>query len=191
MKTRNTLLIALGAVVVIAACATVPPSNNQSALVAEAKIRTAWFEHRVTGLSDQINKSGGFIIFPDVAKFGVLYGGGTFGRGVVCTADGRQVGWAALNTGSLGLQAGVEGFKLLVVLQDKGMLDMLTRSQLTGSVAATLVAAEKGAAVTVPFHEGVAVYEGANKGLFAGIDFGLNLIRYEPLAPGYAGKDLR
>ena len=34
---------------------------------------------------------------------------------------------------------------------------------------------------TAPFQHGVALYQGANKGLMAGVNIGLDYMRYEPL----------
>ena len=51
-----------------------------------------WFETNVDGLTDQVSKSGGYIIFPEVGQVGVLFGGGKAGRGMVCREGGIQPG---------------------------------------------------------------------------------------------------
>ncbi len=192
-KISSSYLVVIAAVLVgtLSNCATTPRADRQSGLVEEARWTTSWFERSVVGLSDQINSSGGFVVFPDVAKWGILISGGQAGRGVVCTADGTQVGWAMINTGSIGLQAGVQGFRLLAVLQDADQLERLKNRQLTGSVSASVVAGDAGAAAAAPFDSGVAVYQGANEGLFVGVNIGLDYIRYEALAPGDPVSDLR
>ena len=63
-----------------------------------------------------------------------LIGGGTAGRGALYTPDGRQIGWAAINIGSVGLQAGVQGFRMLMVLEDETALQHFKANLLTGSV---------------------------------------------------------
>ena len=43
------------------------------------------------------------------------------------------------------------------------------------------VAADAGASGTAPFQHGVAIYQGSNKGLMAGVNIGLDYMRYEPM----------
>ena len=52
---------------------------------------------------------------------------------------------------------------------------------LTGSVSGVAVAGQSGSSGTAPFKDGVAAYQGANEGLMAGVNVGLNYIRYQPL----------
>ena len=162
-------------------CSTTPKPENQPTFRAEASAATEWFENQVIGVSDQIRKSAGYIIFPSVSQWGTIYTGGKFGRGMVHRSDGTQIGWAALNTFSLGLQAGVQGFKMLVVLEDQATLQTFMNNRLSGSVTGVFVAAEYGLSKTVPFENGVAVYQGAHQGLMAGVNMGLDTIRHAPL----------
>ena len=175
----------------LSGCSTAPKAKDQAGFLDKAKSTTEWFQASVPGLSKQIDQSAGFVIFPDVAKWGILYGGGTFGRGALCAADGTQIGWAALNTGSIGLQAGIEGFRMLMVIQDKATLTKFKANQLSGSVSATIVAVDKGASGSAPFQNGLAVYEGANKGLMAGMNIGLDFVRYQPMNSTETPGDLR
>ena len=46
----------------------------------------------------------------------------TFGRGALYNPDGKQIGWAAINITSVGLQAGVQGFRMLMVLENQHVL---------------------------------------------------------------------
>lgn len=172
-------------------CSTAPRASRQPEFISDSRMRTAWFEQSVNGLSAQIEQSSGFIIFPDVAQFGMLIGGGTFGRGAVCAPDGRQLGWAALNTGSVGLQAGVQGFRMLVVLQDDQTLQNFMANRWSGGASGVVVAGDVGGSAKVPFENGVAIYEGANRGLMAGVRIGLDYIRFEPLKSSEITGDVR
>ncbi len=131
----------------------------------------------------QLNHSEAYIIYPSVGQWGLLITGGQFGRGMLNRPDDSQIGWAAINTGSLGLQAGVRGFKMLVVIQDKATLELFKKNELTGSVAGVAVAGDHGDSASAPFTNGVAVYQGASTGLIAGVNIGLDYMRYKDLSP--------
>jgi lipid-binding SYLF domain-containing protein len=162
-------------------CSTAPKKADQPTFQAEARAATNWFKSKVPGLSTQIDRSSGYIIYPSVAQWGFIYTGGRFGRGIVYRPDGTQIGWAAVNTGSLGLQAGVQGFKMLVVIENEVTMEKFKNNTLSGSVSGIVVVAESGSSGTAKFERGVAVYQGANKGLMAGLNLGLDYMRYEPL----------
>jgi len=166
----------------LTACSTVPKAEEQDAFRADAEAAVLWFEDNVVGLRAQINQSAGYAVFPSVGQFGLFIAGGKYGRGTLNTPDGAQLGWAAISTGSLGLQAGVQGFKMLVVFEDERTLDAFQRDDLEGSASAVAVAGDAGGSVAAPFQHGVAVYQGANSGLMAGVNVGLNYMRYKPLA---------
>lgn len=133
------------------------------------------------GLRKQINESAGYVIYPAVGQWGIIFGGGQYGRGMVNKPNGTQIGWGALNTASFGLQAGVRGFKMLVVFEDQATLDRFRENRLTGSVSGVLVAAESGQSATAKFENGVAVYQGASTGLMAGVNIGLDYMRFKEL----------
>lgn len=166
-------------------CTTAPKTEDRVSYATSARLARTWFERNVGGLRAQIDRSAGYIIFPEVGQWGILIGGGRFGRGTLNRPDGEQIGWAAINTGSIGLQAGVQGFKMLIVLEDELTLRRFIDNSLTGGVSGVAVAGEAGGSATQPFVNGVAVYQGANNGLMAGVNIGLDYVRYEP---GRAGE---
>ena len=100
---------------------------------------------------------------------------------MVRDSDDSQIGWAAISTPSLGLQAGVQGFKMLVVIEDAATFESFKKSKLSGSASGVAVAIEAGGSVKAPFENGVTVYQGANAGLMAGVNVGLDIMRYEAL----------
>lgn len=168
-------------VLLAAACSTEPKGKDQADFQARAQSSVSQFERSVSGLKEQVQSSAGYVIFPDVAQWGILFGGGTYGRGALYRPDGSQIGWAALNTASIGLQAGVQGFRMMMVIQDEPTLRKFMDNQLNGSATGVLVGGEAGGSQTAPFQNGVAVYQGANQGLMAGVNIGLNYVRYKPL----------
>lgn len=173
-------LAALGAVV-SNGCSTAPKAQDQTAFKAEARSAMQWFQRNVPGLDAQIRQSAGYIVYPSVGQWGILFGGGQFGRGTVETANGTQIGWGALNIASIGLQAGVRGFKMLVIFQDQATMDKFKSNQLSGSASGIVVVGETGTSGTAPFQNGVAVYQGASTGLMAGVNFGLDYMRFKPM----------
>ena len=162
-------------------CSTVPDAKDQSTVIADGRSALRWFDGKVAGLQSQLSRSAGYIIYPGIGQYGILIGGGRFGRGVVYNSDNRQIGWAYLNTASAGLQIGAQGFKMLVVFENSSTLSQFQENKLTGNVSATAVAAEEGAAGTASFTNGVAVYQGGQTGLMAGASVGLDYMRFEPL----------
>jgi lipid-binding SYLF domain-containing protein len=177
----KTVVFVLLTAIQLGGCSTAPKAEDKTTFLARAALTTGSFNGSVAGLREQIENSGGYIVFPDVAQWGFLFAGGTYGRGALYSPDGKQLGWSAINVGSIGLQAGVQGFRMLMVLESQEVLDELMANKLSGSVAGVAVAAEEGGSVKASFTNGVAVYQGANTGLMAGINVGLNYIRYEPL----------
>ncbi|MCP3905973.1 MAG: hypothetical protein GY715_20300 [Planctomycetes bacterium] len=179
------MALAISAIPFVSGCSTAPPASDRASFYKEARAAKAWFQNNVSGLDRQIDRSGGYIIFPGIAQYGILFGGGRFGRGMVCRADGTQVGWAAINTASIGLQAGVQGFKMLMVFENEAVLRRFKEGKLTGSFTGVAVGIEAGGSGSASFTDGVAMYQGANTGLMAGVNVGGDLIRYAPL--GYEG----
>lgn len=175
-------LLAAISMTALASCQTAPAAENRVSFSAEADAALAYFVNNVPGLRQQINGAEAYLIFPDVAQWGIIFGGGQFGRGELCRPNGTQIGWGAINTGSVGFQAGGRGFKMLMVLQDEATLYAFMKNELTGSVGAVGVVGEEGGSGVVPFNNGVAVYQGGSAGLMAGMNVGLDYIRFKSLA---------
>ena len=101
-------------------CSTVPKQEDQAKLIDDSRTAINWFTENVSGLQRQIDNSAGYIIYPGIGQYGIIITGGKFGRGVVYNSNHQQVGWANLNTASAGLQAGAQGFKMLVCVPELG-----------------------------------------------------------------------
>ncbi len=163
-------------------CNTAPKAESRASFALEASAARQWFESNAGGIGAQIKGAAGYIVFPDVGQWGLVFGGGTFGRGAVYDKTGAQVGWAAINRASVGLQLGAQGFKMLMVLQDDKTFADFKEGAWRGDVAATAVAANSGAAASAQFKEGVAVYVGDQAGLMAGMSIALAHVQYKNLA---------
>lgn len=179
------LALVLGAGVVavpMSGCSTAPKVDDQGDVLARARTAKTWFQAHVNGLSAQVDRSAGYIVFPDVAQWGIVFGGGSFGRGVLFDAKGTQLGWAAINNASVGLQAGVQGFRMLMVIETAKELENFKQGKWNGSASGVAVFDDQAAGNAAPFQSGLAIYQGANRGLMAGVNVGLNNIRFEPLS---------
>jgi lipid-binding SYLF domain-containing protein len=164
-------------------CSTAPKQSERADVLSRAQQTRPWFEQHVTGLRAQIDRSAGYIVFPDVAQWGIVFGGGTTGRGVLFAPDGTQLGWTRIDNASVGLQAGIQGFRMLMVLENAAEVAEFKEGKWNGSASGVAVLGEAGASAAAPFQDGLAIYQGANRGLMAGVNVGLNSIRFEPLAP--------
>ena len=183
------LLAVIAASLLAAGCSTAPKMKDQAKFVGDATAATTWFEAQVPGLRQQIDNSAAYIIYPSVGQWGILISGGKYGRGMLNRPNDRQIGWAAINTGSIGLQAGVQGFKMLVVFQDEATLNRFMQDRLSGSISGVVVVGRSGGSATAPFENGVAIYQGASTGLMAGVNIGLDYMRYQSLADAQALAD--
>ncbi len=180
----TTLLLAVAILWGTGGCSTAPKVKDRASFMAESDAALEWFQDSVPGLRSQIRESSGYVIFPGVAQWGILFGGGRSGRGTLNRPDHSQIGWAAISTGSIGLQVGVQGFKLLLVIEDEVTLQKFMDNQLSGGATGVAVVGEAGGSTTAPFQDGIAMYQGANTGLMAGVNIGLDYIRYRPLDGG-------
>ena len=160
-------------------CSTAPKQKDQATVMAHSRSATQWFRNNVRGLGTQLDNSAGYASYPGIGQYGLLITGGKFGRGVVYDSNHRQIGWAYINMVSAGLQVGAQGYKMLVVFEDPATMRRFQQNKLTGSVGVTIVAVKAGGAGTASFTDGVAIYEGDQVGLMAGVNVGLEYMRYE------------
>ena len=162
-------------------CNVAPKTEDRTIFVEEAREGLKHFESHVTGLTKQIRDSAGYAVFPGAGQWGIIFTGGSFGRGAVFTPNGTQIGWAAVNNFSLGLQAGGQGKKILIVFANADALNQFKQGLLTGKAEGTAVAGDDGTTGVAPFQNGLAVYVGAQKGLMAGGMVAMENFRYREL----------
>lgn len=163
-------------------CNTAPRYENRASFTLEAKAAEKWFEQNVSGFREQVEKSGGYIIFPDAGEWGIIFVGGTFGRGGVYASTGEQLGWAAINRTALGVTVGAQGQKIAIVLENEDTMRKFKEGTWSGDIAATIVAAQSGTAASKQFKDGVVVYVGDQAGLMVGVSVALSHVRYKSLA---------
>jgi len=108
------------------------------------------------GLDELTKKAYGYALFPEVAKGGLVFGGG-YGRGVVYE-QGELVGYADLSQASFGLQMGGQTFSEVIVFENKAALDLLKQGRVEFAADASAVILKTGAAANARFVDGFAVF---------------------------------
>ena len=170
---RRTALFTLGAAV-LGGCASQPVSSAEpEALVESARTTLSNFirDPDQTWIQDNLNRSRGILIAPQLVRSGFIFGG-SGGRGLLVARDGRA--WAGpafynLATVSVGFQAGLDVSEaIIVVMTDKGLNSLLASSFKMGgdaSIAAGPVGASARSTVTadlITFTRARGVYGGLN-----------------------------
>lgn len=153
------LLVTLPTLVLfaLASCHTVPKSDaERSALKVNAAATFAVFVDKDPTLNDLIAESVGYAVFPGIGK-GAATIGGAYGRGVLFEG-GDAVGWCDISQLTIGIQAGAQIFKELVVFMDEKSLTAFKGNQMVFAADATIVVAEAGAGVAAEFRHGVEVF---------------------------------
>jgi lipid-binding SYLF domain-containing protein len=161
-------------------CATAPktPEQRQS-LVSEADAAVQSMIAKDPSLRDFIAGAHGYAAFPNIGKAGVGVGGAS-GRGVVYE-EGRPVGYAQINQGSLGLQLGAQSYAELVVFKDRGALDRMKAGDFDLGADLSAIALKAGAGKTAQFESGLAVFVQPKGGLMAEASVKGQKISFEPM----------
>ena len=170
---RRTALFTLGAAV-LGGCASQPVSSAEpEALVESARTTLSNFirDPDQTWIQDNLNRSRGILIAPQLVRAGFIFGG-SGGRGLRVSRDGRALAGPAfynLATVSVGFQAGLDVSEaIIVVMTDKGLNSLLASSFKMGgdaSIAAGPVGASARSTVTadlITFTRARGVYGGLN-----------------------------
>lgn len=177
-------LVALPLGATLVACdATPPKEEDRAGLLSESADLRNEFEAAVPGLNNQIAQSAAYVVFPDVGQAGFIVGG-QGGRGAVYRPSGQHIGWATLSTANIGLQAGVQNYSMLMLFQDEAAVSRFRDNQLSGNANSVAVAGDAGGSAMSKFDNGVAAYHKTRGGLMAGLQFGLDSIKYSPEFPG-------
>src|SRR5438132_111802 len=102
--TRVAIVLAFVAGLLIS-CSTAPSTpGDRDVLLQQATTTMSEMSREDPGLDELTKKGYGYALFPEVAKGGLIFGGG-YGRGVVYE-QGPHIGYADLSQASFGLQVG-------------------------------------------------------------------------------------
>jgi lipid-binding SYLF domain-containing protein len=188
IRTSKMLFVAvIAAFTVGAGCAHAPDTPAESqAMQSEAEATLDTMIAQDPTLGDVLADSAGYVVFPRIGKGGALVGG-AHGVGVVYE-NGRPVGYAELNQGSVGLQLGGKTFSELIVFKEQGALERLKADDFDLTASASAVALQSGAGRTADFQDGTEIFYLSRGGLMAGLDVAGQRITYEEGVPGQPGQ---
>ena len=157
VRTARVVLPLVLAIALLAGCSTAPGSQEgKDDLVRQAIAALGEWNREVPGLEPFARQSYGFAMFPAIAKGGLGLGA-AYGRGVVWE-QGKHLGYADLSHASVGLQAGGQSYRVLVVFDDKAALEQFKRGRLDFSADTSGVLIEGGYVAGFRFVEGVTVF---------------------------------
>ena len=153
---------------ILAGCENAPNTpEKRDALHDNVQAGLSEMKAKDPGIQDFLDKSYGWAIFPSVGKGGFIVGG-AYGKGEVYR-QGRFIGFSEIQEGSVGFQAGGQEFSELIVFENEAALQKLTQGQLAFGADASAVALKAGAAASMQFKNGVAVFTNPKGGLMAGV----------------------
>lgn len=181
-KTTSRFALPAIAAFLFAACASVPQQRGeQQALVSKANSTLQMMTARDPSLQQVLDRSAGYVVFPEIGEVGALVAGASSGVGVVFE-NGQPIGFASLREGTVGPQLGGQEYSQLVIFQTPEALNRLKAGNfdLTAGVQAT--ALRMGAGMDTQFEQGVAVIVSSESGLMAGATVGGQQISFEPMA---------
>src|SRR5690606_14210802 len=110
----------------------------------------------------------GYAVF-DTTKGGLIVTGAG-GTGVAMEKDGGEPIFMHLGQAGIGLGAGLENYRLVLMFEDQETFDRFVSGQWDGSISAQASAGEEGEAAEEQFVEGVRAYRLTDRGLMAQAD---------------------
>jgi lipid-binding SYLF domain-containing protein len=164
----------------LGACDTAPKDKgDRQALSKEGDAAVSAFTSTDPTLSPLLDKAVAWVSFPDVGKAGFIIGA-SHGKGIVYTHSGRD-GYASLTQGTVGLQAGAETFRELVVFMRQSDFDKFKQGEFSLTANASAVALKPGAAAASNAGKGTIVFVETKGGLMAEAAVGGQNIKYEAM----------
>jgi lipid-binding SYLF domain-containing protein len=152
--TKWTLALSLTASAGMIGCGTAPQTETAKETLSDrAETALRVMKREDAGLTQTLNNAYGYVIFPSAGKGGFIVGG-AFGRGEVYE-QGKFVGYAKLQQGTIGAQVGGQSFEELIIFQDESSLRKFQRGEWAPAANATAVILKSGVAATAQFKEGV------------------------------------
>lgn len=165
--------------VVVAACATAPKTAGERRDLqkeADSAMQTMFRED--ASLGTVVEGAYAHAIFPSVGRGGLIVGGG-FGRGVVYR-QGRVMGYADVSAAEVGMLAGGQTVRELLVFQTEQAFNELVNNRLRFTAEASAVAVKSGAAAQTQFQNGVVVFVQPTGGLMGSLGIGGQSFSYVP-----------
>jgi lipid-binding SYLF domain-containing protein len=163
----------------LVSCSTAPSTvGGRDELLQQATSTLGEMNREDSGLDELTRKAYGYALFPQIAKGGLVLGGG-YGRGVVYE-QGQHIGYADLSQASFGLQVGGQTYSELIVFENKAALERLKQGRIDLAADASAVILKTGAAANARFADGFAVFVRPIGGAMAEATVGGQQVTYVP-----------
>ena len=120
----------------------------------------------------------GYAVFPGIGAGGFIVGGG-HGSGEVY-AGGALIGTAKVTQLNVGATFGGQVTRQVIFFKDRFALDSFTKSNFEFDAAASAVAIKSGAAASVNYNNGIAVFVMPQKGAMVQASLGTQKFTYTP-----------
>jgi lipid-binding SYLF domain-containing protein len=124
------------------------------------------FRRNAPSLDRFFEKAYGYVVFPDVFKGGFMMLGGGHGNGFVYELN-SLVGHSTITQINVGPQLGGQSFSEIIFFKDKRELDNFKKGNYELNAQVEGVIATTGAATTIDFSHGVAVFVLPKAGVMA------------------------
>jgi len=158
---------------------TAPPTEEKKdALHLEAEAALATMNAADSSLESFLDRSYAHVVFPNVGKAGLI-AGASFGRGEVYKG-GRVVGYATLEQGTIGLQAGGQNFAEIIAFENEEAYNRFTSNRFELTAQASAVAIKTGAAAAAKYTNGVAIFTHTKGGLMVEAAVGGQRFTFQP-----------
>jgi lipid-binding SYLF domain-containing protein len=148
---------------------------------AEATKKVA--ENDVANIQNYYDSCVGYVIFPKIAKGGLVIGG-AHGRGIVFerrkVLPDNMVGTAEVSQGSIGFQIGGQTFSEMIFFENDMTFENFKKSNVEFSATASGVAGGAGATEAAKYENGVAIFVFGQKGLMGEASIGGQKFKYKP-----------
>lgn len=172
-------LLAAAALTLGGACATAPRTADEKAdLYVEADRTLGMMRSRDPGLGELLNRSAGYVVFPNIGK-GAFVAGGAYGRGILYES-GRRRGFVELNQASIGAQIGAQSFSELIVFTSPLDVSKLKMGDFSMGANVSAVVLTTGAAAAVEANAGTFVFIVPRGGVMAELSVNGQKLNFEP-----------
>ncbi len=163
---------------VLSSCMTAPTSvQGKADIESAAAVALAKAREADPTLVPILDKAGGYVVFPTVAKGGVGVGG-AYGKGVLYEG-GAVVGYCDLTQMSVGLQLGGQVYTEILALETAETVKIFKQGNFRFDAQITAVALRSGASANAKFANGVAVFTMAETGLMYEASVGGQVFSYQ------------
>lgn len=153
------------------------PAEQRAQLRKDTPDTIASFRKADPGIERFFKDSAGYAVFPRIGKAGFIVGGG-HGAGEVY-GKGKLIGTATTTLVTVGLQAGAQEFSEIIFFENDAALDRFKQSNFEFAASASAVIITAGAAKSVKYTNGIAVFAHPRGGAMAEAALGTQKFSYK------------